>query len=130
VSLSNLTVMVKCMFVKISFSSPCTFIFRMALVSRFLSFRLEFFAINRNNVFMHDASDAAKISSGTKYPFFPPNSGGGLTVVTCLPLIIIFDSDSLFHLAVPSNTNCDIKKEFAFIPLKFFLFGFFENLKS
>jgi hypothetical protein len=29
---------------------------------------------------MHDARAAAKMSSGTQKPSFPPNDGGGLTV--------------------------------------------------
>ena len=104
-SVSSFTFMLKCIFVKISLSSPSALIFRVDLVSRFLRFNLEFRAIRRNNVFMHEAKDAAKISSGTQYPSLPPNSGGGLTVVMCLPFTVTSHSVPLFQLAVPSKVN-------------------------
>jgi hypothetical protein len=59
---------------------------------------------------MHEAKEAAKISSGTKYPALPPNSGGGLTVAIVLPLIVMLLYVAPFQVAAPSKTISGIKQ--------------------
>ena len=53
---------------------------------------------------MHEAKDAAKTSSGTQYPAFPPNSGGGLTVAIVLSLIVNLHYVASDQVAAPSKT--------------------------
>jgi hypothetical protein len=52
---------------------------------------------------MHDARAAAKMSSGTQKPSFPPNDGGGLTVTSLFPLIDSSHSVAPFQVAVHSK---------------------------